>query len=342
MWLIEHQPQSEILSSPFGRLESGAVTAEDEKAAASGWEDALAAHPSDARVFWNAAQFFRERNHEASLRFMRAAAELAPGNWYYGFGLGERYGWQLMMALRAGNPAGASAVPRELEATKNPAVLEPAIMMLQGEYNKSLMMGPEQRAYRDKAEHLFARLAVLNPDVDRARVMPRFDPAPKPAGPRPAEAIRLQVADFPRLPSAVATALRTRKCTIPQPRKDGPRRNAIQGEFFRRGQRGWAVVCSSAGKSSILVFQSDGDTEPEEIAKSEDGFYLMDTGQGWTSYSREISAVDRSYIVRHYRAYGGPPPPPIDHHGVDDGFLEKASVTWYRHNGKWMPLQGAD
>ena len=33
-------------------------------------------------------------------------------------------------------------------------------MMLQGEYNKSLTMGPEQPAYRDKAEHLFARLAV--------------------------------------------------------------------------------------------------------------------------------------------------------------------------------------
>jgi len=42
----------------------------------------------------------------------------------------------------------------------------------------------------------------------------------------------------------------------------------------------------------------------------------------------EISAVDRKFILRHYRAYGGPNPPPIDHNGIDDSFLEKASVIW--------------
>ena len=46
--------------------------------------------------------------------------------------------------------------------------------------------------------------------------------------------------------------------------------------------------------------------------------------------------------MRHYRAYGGPEPPPIDHHGIDDAFLEKASVTWQDfHQGKWLQLQGA-
>jgi hypothetical protein len=46
--------------------------------------------------------------------------------------------------------------------------------------------------------------------------------------------------------------------------------------------------------------------------------------------------------MRHYRGYGGPQPPPIDHHGIDDAFLEKASITWYFNNGKWLRLQGAD
>jgi hypothetical protein len=53
-------------------------------------------------------------------------------------------------------------------------------------------------------------------------------------------------------------------------------------------------------------------------------------------------ALLRKFILRHYRAYGGPKPPPIDHNGIDDAFLEKASVTWYRYNGKWIELQGAD
>jgi hypothetical protein len=59
-------------------------------------------------------------------------------------------------------------------------------------------------------------------------------------------------------------------------------------------------------------------------------------------YSREITAVGRDFIMGRYRAYGGPEPRPIDHQGVDDAFLEKASVTWYFHEGKWLRLQGAD
>jgi hypothetical protein len=32
----------------------------------------------------------------------------------------------------------------------------------------------------------------------------------------------------------------------------------------------------------------------------------------------------------------------IDHNGIDDAFLEKASITWYWYKGRWMQLQGAD
>jgi hypothetical protein len=44
----------------------------------------------------------------------------------------------------------------------------------------------------------------------------------------------------------------------------------------------------------------------------------------------------------HFNAYGGPKPPPIDHEGIDDAFIEKAPVTWYFHNGAWLRLTGAD
>jgi hypothetical protein len=47
-------------------------------------------------------------------------------------------------------------------------------------------------------------------------------------------------------------------------------------------------------------------------------------------------------IIRHPMAYGGPKPPPIDHQGVDDEFIEKASSTWYFRGGKWLTLTGAD
>ena len=108
---------------------------------------------------------------------------------------------------------------------------------------------------------------------------------------------QLRVENFPELPAGVALVLRSRRCTIPQPSKDGPAQNAIQGEFFARGQKGWAVLCSSRGTSSILVFRNDRDNSPDGIADSLDSQFLIDTGQGWTSYSREILAVDRKFIL---------------------------------------------
>ncbi len=153
---------------------------------------------------------------------------------------------------------------------------------------------------------------------------------------------RLRVANYPELPSSVAAVLQNRRCTIPQPSRDGPARNVVQGEFFAKGQKGWAVLCSSDGTSSILAFRNDYDTSPDEIAESPDNRFFIATWQGWTVYSREISAVDKKFILRHYRAYGGPKPPPVDHNGIDDAFFEKASVTWYWYKGTWTQLQGTD
>jgi hypothetical protein len=153
---------------------------------------------------------------------------------------------------------------------------------------------------------------------------------------------RLRVENYPELPPNVAEALQSRRCTIPQPNQDGPARNVIQGEFFRKGQKGWAVLCSSRGQSSILVFRNSYDSTPNEIAESTDTRFILDTWQGGKMYSREISVVDQKFILRHYRAYGGLKPPQIDHNGIDDAFLEKASITWYWYSGKWVQLQGAD
>ncbi|MGE5647523.1 MAG: hypothetical protein ACM336_17230 [Acidobacteriota bacterium] len=333
LWLIEHQPQSEILSSPFGRLDQ-------ESEATRLWERALEGS-RNTRVFWNAAQYFAASDAEANLRCLRKAVELDPGNVHYGQALGTLYGQQA-----AGTGPTAAAALRELETTTNAAVLEAGIRVLHSVYNKSLFLGPSNPARHDTAQRLFMRLEALDPDVDRAWVLPQ----PPRASAAPAKSFeelrktvrRLRVEDFPELPASVAVVLRARQCAIPQPLKDGPNLNVIRGEFFAKGQQGWAALCSSGGKSRILVFRDGHDEHPEELSESDDDFYLIDSGQGWTSYMRQIVAVDRKFIVGHYRAYGGPKPPPIDHQGLDDSFLEKASVTWYRHEGKWMQLQGAD
>ena len=153
---------------------------------------------------------------------------------------------------------------------------------------------------------------------------------------------RLQIEDYPQLPPNVAVVLRSRACTIPQPSQSAPPRNVIVGDFFQKGQTAWAVLCSSANQSMILVFRNRSDHNPSEIAKSEDSRFIIETWQGGKLYSREISAADRRFILRHYSAYGGLKPPQIDHSGIDDAFLEKASIIWYWYRGRWFQLQGAD
>lgn len=78
-----------------------------------------------------------------------------------------------------------------------------------------------------------------------------------------------------------------------------------------------------------------------EIARFADKNFLQADG-GEITFSRTMSAVDRKYILDHYQVYGGPKPPPINHQGIDDGFMGKASVVRYFDRGHWLRLQGAD
>jgi hypothetical protein len=102
------------------------------------------------------------------------------------------------------------------------------------------------------------------------------------------------------------------------------------------------VLCSVKGVSTILVFWNGSKKNPAAIGPMEDHIFLQDLGGNQLHYSRGISPVGTGYIMRHYQAYGGPTPPPIDHQGIDDAFIGKGSETWYFHGGKWLKLTGAD
>jgi len=144
--------------------------------------------------------------------------------------------------------------------------------------------------------------------------------------------VRLQPTAFPELPRNVDRELQRRGCTIPQP-YTGKRANVIQGEFVKPGQTDWAVLCSTQGYTRLLVFRNGSATNPVELARNPD-----DPGRIFDWF---ILPADRKYIMDHYRAYGGPKPPPIDHQGIESGG-ETASVVLYYYRGKWLTLQGAD
>ena len=154
--------------------------------------------------------------------------------------------------------------------------------------------------------------------------------------------VRLGPAAFPELPANLIKDLQLRGCAIPQETYSKTRNNVIKGEFAKPGQTDWAVLCSIQGVSRILVFWNGSEKSPAGLEPAEDANYVQSLGGGQFGYSRGINAVGKDFIVRHHEAYGGPKPPPIDHQGVEDAFIEKGSVVWYFYQGQWLKLTGAD
>lgn len=157
-----------------------------------------------------------------------------------------------------------------------------------------------------------------------------------------AATVRLKPDAFPDLPVALQAELRQRGCTIPQAFTGGRPHNVISGRFISAMQRDWAVLCSRQRVSSILVFRGGVPTAVTELARRADADFLQVTGSGTLGYSRMLGVATPAYIGTHHERYGGATPPPLDHDGIDDIFVEKASVVWYQYHGRWLQLTGAD
>jgi hypothetical protein len=353
-WLIEHDPGSELLHSFVSRFSSDELSSSERQQAAALWTAACQAHPGDADVQWNAASFFEGLDPELHLHYLEATAAADPNHPHALRPLAHLYA----LSLLESHGAMASRAQAGLEASKNVWVLGNAAYMLQSQYILSVQRGAPNRRAAGLAERYFLRAKALDPKLDRQTILPKLDlqsmarakqdelRAQQESQARFDEAARriqrLPVAAFPKLPPAVARVLTARKCMAPQPSLEGGPHNVIRGEFFMAGQAGWAALCSAGNSTTLLVFRHDRDANPETVATGEDRNHLQGMGGDRIEYSRLITAVGRDFILRHYRAYGGLAPPPIDHQGIDDAFLGKASVTWYFHRGKWLGLQGAD
>lgn len=353
LWLIEHHPDSELLHSPVSHFSQGELRSEEYRRAVALWDRAAKSRPADPAIQWNAASFFAGLDPARHLQYLEATATADPNHPFAIRPLAHLYA----LALLEQGPLAARA-QAGLEGSKNVWVLGNAAYVLQSLHNQSLQMAAPNPKAAELAERYFLRAKALKPDLDRKAILPQLDfeaiararqleqqtqqAWEARAGEAAGNIRRLPIEAFPELPPTVSGTLRARKCKIPQPADTGAPWNVIRGEFFAKGESGWAVLCSVDHSTSLLVFRNAHDTTPEMLSTSDDLGYLQELGGNRIGYSRAISTVDRDFIMRHYRAYGGPEPPPIDHHGIDDAFLEKASVTWYYYGGKWLQLQGAD
>ena len=102
------------------------------------------------------------------------------------------------------------------------------------------------------------------------------------------------------------------------------------------------MLCSKNGKSSIYIIWGSKQACPSEIEIKDDKDFLQTVDEKKVGYSRVISSASKESILEHQKGYGGPLPKKLDHQGIDDGFAEKASTTYFCENGIWLALTGAD
>ena len=143
------------------------------------------------------------------------------------------------------------------------------------------------------------------------------------------------ISEFPQLPRDMAQDLNMRGCTVPQPPALRKLTSVIQGHFRDPWQMDWAVLCDSRAKgtSMLLVYWNGDPSQLAVVTKSK-----LQNNSCWT----EIAPVGKALIVEHYRAYGGPKPPTIDHQGINIGICEKASTVAYFYRKQWLTLTGSD
>ena len=151
---------------------------------------------------------------------------------------------------------------------------------------------------------------------------------------------RVAPSEFSDVSQPVRVELQRRGCTIPQVYTGGPLHNVIRGALRAAGQLDVAVLCSRQRTSAILVFWGGDAGNVSEIAARADANFLQVVGPDRIGFSRAIRIASPSYIGHHQR--GGAVRDSFAHDGIDDVFVEKASVVCYWREGKWLQLSGAN
>lgn len=156
---------------------------------------------------------------------------------------------------------------------------------------------------------------------------------------------RLSPKMFPELPATIADDLDKQGCMIPQPTSFiNNRTGVIFGNFAKRGQIDYAVLCSTRnGESHIQVIWGGTAQCESRLKPKQDRNYLQGgPGPKGIAYSRTIASASQKTIASYQSDRNGSNPPDTSHDGIEDIFIEKASTIFYCANGKWSKLPGAD
>ena len=141
---------------------------------------------------------------------------------------------------------------------------------------------------------------------------------------------RLAPTQIAALPAAVRADLARRGCTIPQPFDAAQPENFARGDFLGTGGRDWAVLCSVAGVSRILVYPRDGAEPVQALASAQDRGYLQQIGGGRVGFSRRIVLASIEAAARPHKGAS------MRYDGIQESWFQTAATVFYFDGTRWM------
>ncbi|MBC5783183.1 hypothetical protein H8N03_09530 [Ramlibacter sp. USB13] len=155
---------------------------------------------------------------------------------------------------------------------------------------------------------------------------------------------RLAPSEVQALPAPVRADLERRGCRIPQAFAAKNAGNFARGTFLGSDADDWAVLCSIARASRILVYPGGTAQGVQEVPGSarKDADFLQQVGGGRIGFSRSVIAIGPTQAHRRQNQARGRIVVRFQHAGIEDAFLEKRSRVHYFNGRKWVEVQAGD
>jgi hypothetical protein len=146
---------------------------------------------------------------------------------------------------------------------------------------------------------------------------------------------RLPISSFPELPENVVRELEQMGCMIPQTYEAHHPENVVHASLERAGSSDWAVLCSSRGTVSLLVFfGSDPGKHMQLRSYPETQRLQAHDPSGLLGFNWAIDPASPE-IVHQAQIGLSPRPPRPDHDALADSVIDHRTIYHFYAGGKW-------
>jgi hypothetical protein len=149
----------------------------------------------------------------------------------------------------------------------------------------------------------------------------------------------LPVSSFPGLPDQLRELLNRRGCFIPQTYEAHQPENVVHASLERAGSSDWAILCSSRGTVSLLIFFSSTPDQLEVLAVFPETVRLQShdpsgvLGFNWGIDPASPQQIHQAQSGLEHR------PQLVDHDALADSVVDRRTVYRFYSKNVWTLLE---